>query len=727
MSKGGSTSSQVEIPAWLENAAIENINRAKDVQSHGYVPYYGPEVAAFTPMQQQAMQATGSAASAYGLAPQDFDAMAGMPLAEEFAGGQMGYSSMPLYNEALAAFREDRPAQASAIDSMFINPYTGEYAPSDYSPTEDQIANAGYTERATQANLDTANETIADQGGIIESYEQANSDLRIGDQFTGSDGGIYTVGYGAGQVDPSLANALNYGQSEYGTVENFMHTLLGSGGSYGIPVIDLNPPEQDMQDIIINNNILEKEDIYGGPSAADIGAAVGDQYNFGGIEDVLNNILEKEDIYGGPSADDIGAAVGDQYNFGDITQGLTDVKDAVGGIDIPSYEYGGPSAADIASVLGDEYSFGDFATTQGVIDAVGGIPSYTYGGPSVNDIVSAIEEDLTLEATTYPYSGGDGISYISPEEHEVAMDTDTEGWGEPAQSDADIAQLISEMIVDARPHDMAYDVNKDGVISMSDARDVLRNGYNPQEEAIVNNILEKEDAYSSALPDVNNIQGGTMTEAEALANMPAGLINTGLAGSVVSGLTGQPLIGNTSDVPVEDYSSTANFADIGASIAEMIVGKTPKDMAFDINNDGVLNITDTIEYMRKARENGHHLSTNTQSTDGLLDQVVTPQPEFSLFENTAANELYGKSWNALTNEQKVAAGLHDAVKNGTANQAELSQYWNIVDPSQAPVVRTSTNSGGGRATGGGSSSGTVGSGTGSVITDSSGNPIRFGR
>ncbi len=672
MSKGGSTSSQVEIPAWLENAAIENINRAKDVQSHGYVPYYGPEVAAFTPMQQQAMQATGSAASAYGLAPQDFDAMAGMPLAEEFAGGQMGYSSMPLYNEALAAFREDRPAQASAIDSMFINPYTGEYAPSDYSPTEDQIANAGYTERATQANLDTANETISDQGGIIESYEQAkSSDLQIGDQFTGSDGGIYTVGYGAGQVDPSLANALNYGQSEYGTVENFMHTLLGSGGSYGIPVIDLNPPEQDMQDIIINNNILEKEDIYGGPSAADIGAAVGDQYNFGSIEDVLNNILEKEDIYGGPSADDIGAAVGDQYNFGDITQGLTDVKDAVGGIDIPSYEYGGPSADDIASVLGDEYSFGDFATTQGVIDAVGGIPSYTYGGPSVNDIVSAMpdytfpmadEEDLTLEGTTYPYSGGDGISYISPEE-----------------------------------------------------------------EAIVNNILEKEDAYSSALPDVNNIQGGTMTEAEALANMPAGLINTGLAGSVVSGLTGQPLIGNTSDVPVEDYSSTANFADIGANVAKMVVGKIPKDMAFDINNDGVLNIADTIEYLRKARENGHDLSTNTQSTDGLLDQVVTPQPEFSLFENTAANELYGKSWNALTNEQKVAAGLHDAVKNGTANQAELSQYWNIVDPSQAPVVRTSTNSGGGRATGGGSSSGTVGSGTGSVITDSSGNPIRFGR
>mgnify|MGYP003644267725 CR=1 FL=1 len=52
MSKGGTTSGSTEIPAWLENAAIENINKARDVSQIGYVPYYGPDVAAFSPMQK---------------------------------------------------------------------------------------------------------------------------------------------------------------------------------------------------------------------------------------------------------------------------------------------------------------------------------------------------------------------------------------------------------------------------------------------------------------------------------------------------------------------------------------------------------------------------------------------------------------------------------------------------------------------------------------------------
>lgn len=157
--KGGSTSSSVEIPAWLENAAIENINRARDVQKIGYTPYYGPEVAAFSPMQQQAMQATGSAASAFGLAPQGFDAMAGMPQAQEFAGGLMGYSSAPLYEQSVDALRQKRPAQAMAIEGQFIDPYTGQYSAPNYAPTVDQIAQAGYTARdaaAAQASQEAA-------------------------------------------------------------------------------------------------------------------------------------------------------------------------------------------------------------------------------------------------------------------------------------------------------------------------------------------------------------------------------------------------------------------------------------------------------------------------------------------------------------------------------------------------------------------------------------------
>ena len=135
MSKGGTTSGSTEIPAWLENAAIENINKARDVSQIGYVPYYGPDVAAFSPMQQQSMQSTGNAASAFGLAPQGFNAMAGMPQAETFAGGVQGYSSAPLYEQSLDNLFANAPAQYRAMSDMFIDPFTGAAPRSGYGAT----------------------------------------------------------------------------------------------------------------------------------------------------------------------------------------------------------------------------------------------------------------------------------------------------------------------------------------------------------------------------------------------------------------------------------------------------------------------------------------------------------------------------------------------------------------------------------------------------------------
>ena len=135
MSKGGTTSGSTEIPAWLESAAIENINKARDVSQIGYVPYYGPDVAAFSPMQQQSMQSTGNAASAFGLAPQGFNAMAGMPQAQTFAGGVQGYSSAPLYEQSLDKLFANAPAQYRAMNSMFIDPFTGAAPRNAYNAT----------------------------------------------------------------------------------------------------------------------------------------------------------------------------------------------------------------------------------------------------------------------------------------------------------------------------------------------------------------------------------------------------------------------------------------------------------------------------------------------------------------------------------------------------------------------------------------------------------------
>lgn len=128
--KGGSQSTQVQIPAWLESAAQRNIGRAEELAQIGFTPYYGPDVAALTPMQQSAMQNTGSAAQAFGL--QSSDPMAGLPQAQDFGGGVSAYSSAPLFQAALDRLQAERPGQYAAMQAPFINPVTGAPASSPF-------------------------------------------------------------------------------------------------------------------------------------------------------------------------------------------------------------------------------------------------------------------------------------------------------------------------------------------------------------------------------------------------------------------------------------------------------------------------------------------------------------------------------------------------------------------------------------------------------------------
>ena len=122
--KGGSTTTTVQIPAWLENAAQQNIARADRVAQLGNVRYYGPDVAAFTPMQQAAFTNTNDVANAFGMyAP--MNPMAGMPQAQTFAGGVQGYSAAPLMDQSMEALRANAPAQYDYLTGMFIDPVTG--------------------------------------------------------------------------------------------------------------------------------------------------------------------------------------------------------------------------------------------------------------------------------------------------------------------------------------------------------------------------------------------------------------------------------------------------------------------------------------------------------------------------------------------------------------------------------------------------------------------------
>lgn len=122
--KGGSTTSKVEIPAWLEDAAKANLARGEHAASIGPVAYYGPDVAAMTPSQMAAMQGTGQAASAFGVAGGDINPISGMPTAGNY-GGVQAYSSGSLYDQALAELKARAPGQYNAITGMFVDPQTG--------------------------------------------------------------------------------------------------------------------------------------------------------------------------------------------------------------------------------------------------------------------------------------------------------------------------------------------------------------------------------------------------------------------------------------------------------------------------------------------------------------------------------------------------------------------------------------------------------------------------
>lgn len=116
--KGGKSSTEVSVPAWLEQAAQSGLTRGTQAAGIGYAPYIGPDVAALTPMQEAAMFNTGQASSAFGLGPSPIPS-AGMPEVQTFAGGMRGYSAFPLYNQAVNELQMRDPAQYAKLTAPF--------------------------------------------------------------------------------------------------------------------------------------------------------------------------------------------------------------------------------------------------------------------------------------------------------------------------------------------------------------------------------------------------------------------------------------------------------------------------------------------------------------------------------------------------------------------------------------------------------------------------------
>jgi hypothetical protein len=131
--KGGSQTQTASVPSYIEDASKRNLSVANEISQLGYTPYFGPDVAAFTPMQQSAFQNVNTAASAYGLGGRGMTGMEGMPQAQQLAGGGYGYSAAPIYEAALANLEQRAPAQYDFIRNMFIDPVTGQRPNSPYA------------------------------------------------------------------------------------------------------------------------------------------------------------------------------------------------------------------------------------------------------------------------------------------------------------------------------------------------------------------------------------------------------------------------------------------------------------------------------------------------------------------------------------------------------------------------------------------------------------------
>lgn len=204
--KGGSSTTTVAVPEYIEKAAQRNLTRADAISQIGYVPYYGPDVAAFSPMQNAAFQNTADAASAFGMAaPSGSNVYGTMGAPTDYGNGLLGYSSQPLYQGSLNQLRQNAPAQYNAMTNMFVNPQTGLVNGAtpqvfDYTAMPTSYQQAAQAAQAAQGGGD------GPSGTPVAQPASGGSSVTPYNSFTS---GTISAALPGGVNDPNLTNPIN--------------------------------------------------------------------------------------------------------------------------------------------------------------------------------------------------------------------------------------------------------------------------------------------------------------------------------------------------------------------------------------------------------------------------------------------------------------------------------------------------------------------------------------
>ena len=216
--KGGSATTEVKVPQYIEDAGKANLARADELAKIGYTPYYGPDVAAFTPMQQAAFQGTSDMASAFGRATpaSEQDNYGGMGAPTQYANGVQGYSSAPMYQQSIDQLQANSPAQYAALTAPFINPVTGQ-APA--SPFGDGQAPASPFGNGSAAGSQPAAINMDNYGGgpdVPSGGQQSGGYTSFGDRLDGGGPGVKGGAFQGGGAFSSVANAVTGGDGPGG-------------------------------------------------------------------------------------------------------------------------------------------------------------------------------------------------------------------------------------------------------------------------------------------------------------------------------------------------------------------------------------------------------------------------------------------------------------------------------------------------------------------------------